>query len=91
MIGFTPTHMSKEKLKSCTHNLKFPNDAPAVSHMTCIILLQYHGAPLLLVDILSYMNMTFTLCFTVECVLKLISYGPGVNSSKCDEGPSISH
>ena len=41
--------------------------------------LQYHGAPLLLTDILSYMNLTFTLCFTVECILKLISYGPGVN------------
>ena len=27
------------------------------------------------------MNLTFTLCFTVECVLKLISYGPGVNKS----------
>ena len=51
-------------------------------------ILQYHGAPLLLVDILSYMNMTFTLCFTVECVLKLIAFGPGVNSSKSDEGPS---
>merc|ERR1719220_431618 len=23
------------------------------------------------------MNMTFTLCFTVECVLKLIAFGPG--------------
>ncbi len=33
---------------------------------------------MLLTDILSYMNLTFTLCFTVECVLKLISYGPGV-------------
>ena len=43
--------------------------------------LQYHGAPLLFTDILSYMNLTFTLCFTVECILKLISYGPGVNSS----------
>lgn len=33
----------------------------------------------MLTDILSYMNLTFTLCFTVECVLKLVSYGPGVN------------
>ena len=45
--------------------------------------LQYHGAPLLLTDILSYMNLTFTLCFTVECILKLISYGPGVNFTLC--------
>ena len=28
------------------------------------------------------MNLTFTLCFTVECILKLISYGPGVKSTK---------
>ena len=52
-------------------------------------ILQYHGAPLLLVDILSYMNMTFTLCFTIECTLKLVAYGPGVNSIKFDEGPHI--
>ena len=45
-------------------------------------ILQYHGAPLLLVDILSYMNMTFTLCFTIECTLKLVAYGPGVNGVK---------
>jgi len=56
---------------------------------TILLMMKYHGAPLLLVDILSYMNMTFTLCFTVECVLKLIAFGPGVNSSKCDEGPSL--
>ena len=42
---------------------------------------QYHGAPLLLTDILSYMNLTFTMCFTFECVLKLIAYGPGVGPS----------
>ncbi len=45
---------------------------------------QYHGAPLLFMDILSYMNLTFTMCFTVECVLKLISYGPGVNYRNTD-------
>ncbi|XP_040581847.1 voltage-dependent calcium channel type A subunit alpha-1 isoform X6 [Lepeophtheirus salmonis] len=44
---------------------------------TILLMMKYHGAPLLLTDILSYMNMTFTMCFTVECVLKLISYGPG--------------
>jgi hypothetical protein len=29
-------------------------------------------------DILSYMNLTFTFFFSVECVLKLIAFGPGV-------------
>ena len=48
--------------------------------MMCILFLQYHGAPLLFTDILSYMNLTFTMCFTFECVLKLIAYGPGVRN-----------
>merc|ERR1719411_1029500 len=38
---------------------------------------RFDGAPLILTDLLSYMNFTFTFCFTVECVLKLISFGPG--------------
>ena len=50
------------------------------------IFVQYHGAPLLFTDILSYMNLTFTMCFTFECVLKLIAYGPGVkNRINCSQ------
>ncbi len=48
---------------------------------TILLMIKYHGAPLLLTDILSYMNLTFTFCFSVECVLKLISYGPAVKDS----------
>ena len=33
-------------------------------------------------DLLSYMNFTFTMCFTFECVLKLIAFGPGVSIFK---------
>merc|ERR1719266_617989 len=44
---------------------------------TILLMMKYHGAPLILTDVLSYMNFTFTFCFTVECVLKLISFGPG--------------
>ena len=33
-------------------------------------------------DLLSYMNFTFTMCFTFECVLKLIAFGPGVSRQK---------
>ena len=34
----------------------------------------------MLVDILTYMNLTFTLFFSIECVLKLIAFGPGVST-----------
>merc|ERR1719412_569967 len=44
---------------------------------TILLMMKYHGAPLILTDVLSYMNFTFTFCFTVECALKLISFGPG--------------
>merc|ERR1719328_410513 len=37
--------------------------------------MKYHGAPLLLVDILSYMNTTFVALFGVEAVLKIYAYG----------------
>ena len=40
---------------------------------------QFHGAPLFFADILGDFNMVFTLLFTVECVFKLISFGPRVS------------
>ena len=33
----------------------------------------------MLTDLLSYMNFTFTMCFTFEAILKLIAFGPGVS------------
>merc|ERR1719412_2710863 len=44
---------------------------------TILLMLKFDGAPLVLRDLLSYMNFTFTMCFTFECVLKLIAFGPG--------------
>ena len=40
---------------------------------------QFHGAPLFFEDILGDFNMVFTLLFTVECIFKLISFGPRVS------------
>ena len=42
---------------------------------------QHHGAPLIVSDALSYLNTTFTMFFTVECSLKLLSFGCRVNTS----------
>lgn len=43
--------------------------------------LQFHGAPLYFTDILSYFNLFFTLLFTVECIFKMVSFGPRVSVS----------
>lgn len=42
---------------------------------------QFHGAPMYFTDILSYFNLFFTMLFTIECVFKLVSFGPRVR--KC--------
>lgn len=36
---------------------------------------QYHGAPLDYTDVLSDCNLVFTILFTIECVMKLSSFG----------------
>ena len=36
---------------------------------------QYHGAPLEFTDVLSDCNLVFTILFTIECVMKLFSFG----------------
>ena len=36
---------------------------------------QHHGAPLVFSDIRSYTNLIFTLLFTIECLLKITSFG----------------
>ena len=41
---------------------------------------QHHGAPLIVSDVLSYLNTTFTMFFTFECALKLVSFGCRVNN-----------
>ena len=40
---------------------------------------QYQGAPLEYTDILSDCNLVFTILFTIECVMKLSSFGPKVS------------
>ena len=43
-----------------------------------LFLFKFHGAPLFFADILGDFNMVFTLLFTVECIFKLVSFGPRV-------------
>ena len=43
-------------------------------------ILQYHGAPLHYTDLLSECNLVFTILFTVECFMKLSSFGYQVKS-----------
>lgn len=38
-------------------------------------ILQYHGAPLHYTDLLSECNLVFTILFTIECAMKLSSFG----------------
>ena len=43
-------------------------------------ILQYHGAPLHYTDLLSECNLVFTILFTIECAMKLSSFGYQVNT-----------
>ena len=42
--------------------------------------LQFQGAPLEFSDVLADLNLIFTAMFTVECVLKISSFGPKVKT-----------
>ena len=39
---------------------------------------QFQGAPLEFADVLADLNLIFTAMFTVECALKISSFGPKV-------------
>ena len=39
---------------------------------------QFHGAPLEYMDVLADCNLVFTILFTIECAMKLTSFGPKV-------------
>ena len=43
---------------------------------------QFQGAPLEFSDVLADLNLIFTAMFTVECVLKISSFGPKVRNQK---------
>ena len=45
--------------------------------------LQFHGAPLWYMDHLADCNLVFTILFTIECAMKLTSFGPKVNIKRC--------
>ena len=53
-------------------------------------ILQYHGAPLHYTDLLSECNLVFTILFTIECAMKLSSFGYQVNT-RFATGQEISH
>ena len=46
----------------------------------CLLPLQYYEAPPALADILAYMNLIFTMLFSLECILKLAAFGIKVHS-----------
>lgn len=69
------------------------NDA-AFSHLTVVLLSklslniftvcftfcpQFYDAPVLYESMLKYLNIVFTALFTLECVLKIIAFGPLVS------------
>lgn len=41
---------------------------------------QFYGAPDLYESMLKYLNIVFTALFTLECILKIIAFGPLVSS-----------
>ncbi len=51
---------------------------------TILLMLNFHGAPLEFQDIRSSFNMLFTLLFTIECIFKLVSFGPRVSEQSED-------
>lgn len=42
---------------------------------TILLMMKYHGAPLDYTDVLSDCNLVFTILFTIECVMKMSSFG----------------
>lgn len=40
---------------------------------------QFHGAPDFYEAMLKYLNIVFTALFSLECVLKIIAFGPLVS------------
>ncbi|KAF9795477.1 hypothetical protein SFRURICE_004849 [Spodoptera frugiperda] len=50
---------------------------------TLLLMMKFHEAPPLLMDILTFMNLVFTTFFLLETVLKLIAFGIFANISVC--------
>lgn len=47
--------------------------------MFCTLCPQFYGAPDLYEAMLKYLNIVFTALFTLECILKIIAFGPLVS------------
>ncbi|KAL0965374.1 hypothetical protein UPYG_G00280480 [Umbra pygmaea] len=43
---------------------------------TVVLMMKFHGAPELYESMLKYLNIVFTALFTLECILKIIAFGP---------------
>ncbi|KAL5275640.1 cac family protein [Megaselia abdita] len=42
---------------------------------TLLLMMKFHGAPKTHLELLAKMNLVFTICFTVECVMKIYALG----------------
>uniref|UniRef100_A0A671Q3G9 Voltage-dependent N-type calcium channel subunit alpha n=1 Tax=Sinocyclocheilus anshuiensis TaxID=1608454 RepID=A0A671Q3G9_9TELE len=43
---------------------------------TVVLMMKFHGAPKPYEDMLKWLNIIFTALFTLECILKVIAFGP---------------
>ncbi|XP_078018318.1 voltage-dependent N-type calcium channel subunit alpha-1B isoform X4 [Epinephelus lanceolatus] len=43
---------------------------------TVVLMMKFYGAPELYESMLKYLNIVFTALFTLECILKIIAFGP---------------
>ncbi|KAG8010867.1 Voltage-dependent N-type calcium channel subunit alpha-1B [Nibea albiflora] len=43
---------------------------------TVVLMMKFYDAPLLYESMLKYLNIVFTALFTLECILKIIAFGP---------------
>ncbi|XP_029921994.1 voltage-dependent N-type calcium channel subunit alpha-1B isoform X2 [Myripristis murdjan] len=43
---------------------------------TIVLMMKFYGAPDLYESMLKYLNIVFTALFTLECILKIIAFGP---------------
>ncbi|XP_026090474.1 voltage-dependent N-type calcium channel subunit alpha-1B isoform X7 [Carassius auratus] len=43
---------------------------------TVVLMMKFHGAPTQYEDMLKWLNIIFTALFTLECILKVIAFGP---------------
>ncbi|KAI3361703.1 hypothetical protein L3Q82_002061 [Scortum barcoo] len=43
---------------------------------TVVLMMKFYGAPYLYEAMLKYLNIVFTALFTLECILKIIAFGP---------------